>query len=280
MFFNWKFYLFGFFSFVHRIMGKLKRDHVQKSSVATVRERQNAPKFKPNVVKKMITPAAAATPSELVVKRSQPSAAPALPKSSAAATTRQTVLQKIPDLPVRLVDPRDTVKRQSKKDKLKERRDRFKRKFDTLDKANRQLASVKKAKKPKKIQAPTTPAVRSALLANFAEIKDALPTLDDSLPSLNSLFQLRAKGLQKTGVAQFDEAAIRKAKRSAAASTDKNGVEKKMTKANKLQEKKNEFMQRCKHFKALTKDKTFKKNPREVIAMHIRNRQLANGVVL
>lgn len=270
-------------------MGKIKRDHVQKSTVATVRDRQNAPvpKFKPNVVKKMITPAVAAAtpvPAELVLKRSQQSAAPASPKSSAAATTRQTVLQKIPDLPVRLVDPRDTVKRQSKKDKLKERRDQFKRKFDAIDKANRQLASVKKAKKPKKtgkIQASTTPAVRSALLANFAEIKDALPTLDDSLPSLNSLFQLRAKGLQKTGVAQFDEAAIRTANRKrSAASTDKNGVEKKITKANKLQEKKNEFMQRCKHFKALTKDKTFKKNPREVIAMHIRNRQLANGVVL
>lgn len=250
-------------------MGKIKRDRVQQSPVATVRERhQISGQTKFKAVKKVV-PAPAPLPAP------PPVLTPSIIKLLPSVT-----LQKVPDLPARLGDPRDTVKRQSKKDKLKERKDLFKRKIDGLDKAKRQVATMKKAKKQKKtIQKVQSPAVRSALLANFAAIKDALPTLDDSLPSLNSLFQLKAKGLQKTGVAQFDEAATRKESRKKKIMGD-DGVGKKITKATKLQEKKNEFMQRCKHFKALTKDKTFKRNPREMIAMHIRNRQLANGVIL
>lgn len=159
----------------------------------------------------------------------------------------------------------------SKKNKLKQRKDKFKRKIDVLHNAKKQVAELKKAKKQKqkKTIKANSEAVSSTIsaAADMSAMIDALPTLDDSLPSLNLLFRLKGKDV-KCGIRQFDEAAAKKKLGSS------DGVVKKTTKKARILENKNEFMKRYHYFQKLSADKEFKKNPREVIAMHIRNQRL------
>lgn len=161
----------------------------------------------------------------------------------------------------------------SKKNKLKQRKDKFKRKIDVLRNAKKQVAELKKVKKQKqkKTIKASNDVVRSTIsaAADMSAMIDALPTLDDSLPSLNSLFRLKGKDV-KSGIRQFDEAAAKK--KAQLRSSD--GVIKKTSKKTRILENKNEFMKRYHYFQKLSADKEFKKNPREVIAMHIRNQRL------
>lgn len=162
-------------------------------------------------------------------------------------------------------------KHMSKKNKLKQRKDKFKRKIDVLHNAKKQMAELKKVKKQKKMIRASSEKVRPtiAAAADMSAMINALPTLDDSLPSLNSLFRLKGKDV-KSGIRQFDEAAAKK--KTKLGSSD--GVVKKTTKKTRILENKNEFMKRYNYFQKLIADKEFKKNPREVIAMHIRNQRL------
>lgn len=184
------------------------------------------------------------------------------------------------------IAPTGTERRISKKEKIQNRHDNLMRKFDSVLETRR--AVQMKAKTAKKLQRQqkqkitqvsrtTAQAVKEAM-SDLTSLKNALPTLDDALPSLNSLFQLKSRDL-RTGVPKFDAMAKKAAARAALAKAKEaqGAVPAKLSKTTKTLNKKNEFMQRYNYFQKLSTDKAFKRNPREVIAAHIRNRAAAEA---
>lgn len=169
-----------------------------------------------------------------------------------------------------------TVERHiKKKEKIQNRRDNLMRKVDTaLVEAKRSVQLKAKARKLAKKQSlnlsnkSTAQGVRSAM-ADMTEMKNALLSVNDDLPSLSALFKLKSKNL-KTGVPKFDA----RAKRAAAEKIAGSKPPRKLSKTTNTLTKKQEFMQRYNYLLELSNDKTFKANPRAVIAAHIRNRQL------
>uniref|UniRef100_A0A182NI87 Uncharacterized protein n=1 Tax=Anopheles dirus TaxID=7168 RepID=A0A182NI87_9DIPT len=85
---------------------------------------------------------------------------------------------------------------------------------------------------------------------------DLRPLLD-ALPSLESLFEVKSSAVLKTGVPKFDKKAEPKTKRE--------------RKAQNFNEKKRKFHKRVKTLKNVMKEQSFKKDPKKVIADHIRN---------
>lgn len=176
----------------------------------------------------------------------------------------------------------------SKKEKIQNRHDNLMRKFDTALEARRTVQMKAKATKKQqrqqkqkitKVSRTTAQAVKEAM-SDLTSLKNSLPTLDDALPSLNSLFQLKTQAL-RTGVPKFDAMAKRAAERAAMMKakevTAEGAVPGKLSKTTKTLNKKNEFMTRYNYFQKLSADKAFKRNPREVIAAHIRNRAAAEA---
>lgn len=160
-----------------------------------------------------------------------------------------------------------------KKEKIQNRRDNLMRKVDSALEAKRTVQLKAKAQKKlkkqtiKQVSRTTAQGVRSAI-ADMTQMKNALLSLDDDLPSLSSLFKLKSKEL-KTGVPKFDA----RAKRAAAEKIAGSKPPRKVSKTTNTLSKKQEFMDRYNYFQKLCNDKTFKANPRAVIAAHIRNRQ-------
>lgn len=173
-----------------------------------------------------------------------------------------TSTSSVPTLPERHI---------TKKEKIHNRRQNLMRKVDDALEAKRTVQlkakALKKQKKSKlsQVSKTTVHAVKAAM-SDMSQMKNALLSLDDDLPSLNSLFKLKSKDL-KTGVPKFDARAKRAAAAKAAAA-----VPGKVSKTTNTLNKKHEFMQRYNYLRKLSNDKTFKKNPREVIAAHVRNR--------
>lgn len=177
----------------------------------------------------------------------------------------------------------------TKKEKIQNRHDKLMRKFDVALEQRRSTAMKAKAarKQQRQQKQKVAQVVKGGVLssADLSALKNALPTLDDALPSLNSLFQLRSAsgaGALKSGVPRFDKmdkrAAARAAKAAAEGGTTTAAAEpRKLTKTTKTLNKKNEFMARYDFFQKLSADKAFKRNPREVIAAHIRNRAAAEA---
>lgn len=161
----------------------------------------------------------------------------------------------------------------TKKEKIQNRRDNLMRKVDSALEAKRSVQLKAKAQKKlkrqsiKQVSKTTAQGVRSAI-ADMSQLKNALLSLDDDLPSLSSLFKLKSKEL-KTGVPKFDA----RAKRAAAEKIAGSKPPRKVSKTTNTLSKKQEFMDRYNYFQKLSNDKTFKANPRAVIAAHIRNRQ-------
>ncbi|XP_017058026.1 protein FAM207A [Drosophila ficusphila] len=85
-----------------------------------------------------------------------------------------------------------------------------------------------------------------------------LKPLRDALPSLQDIYNL-VKTKQKDSVEQ-------------AALTE---PEVPLSANEKIRKKRNDIVNRVKSFEKLIKDKNFKKNPREVVASHVRNKYLA-----
>ncbi|XP_058831337.1 ribosome biogenesis protein SLX9 homolog [Topomyia yanbarensis] len=85
---------------------------------------------------------------------------------------------------------------------------------------------------------------------------DMRPLLD-ALPSLDSLFKLKAANSIKTGVPKYDKNMVPKTKRQ--------------LKAAQLKKNRIDFLNRCKKMNQVLKSKKFKRNPKKMIADHIRN---------
>ncbi|XP_035785622.1 protein FAM207A-like [Anopheles albimanus] len=85
---------------------------------------------------------------------------------------------------------------------------------------------------------------------------DMRPLLD-ALPALDSLYQIKSSGKLKTGVPQFDKKAKPKTK--------------KQLKTERLKKSKKEFISRCRSIKKVLKNKEYRKDPKKMIAEHIRN---------
>jgi len=132
-------------------------------------------------------------------------------------------------------------KRISKKEKIRNRHLNFKKKIEEIQKANEETIKRKKREKTK--------------------IVGDLQPLKDSLASVESLLKYKEKGIQKTGVPQFD-------KQIAQSTTQK-------PESNKFKnKKKTDYGDRLKYFNLLITDTHFKNNPRQVITEHVRNTRL------
>ncbi|XP_050091071.1 nucleolar protein 58 [Anopheles aquasalis] len=84
---------------------------------------------------------------------------------------------------------------------------------------------------------------------------DMRPLLD-ALPALDELYQIKSSGKLKTGVPQFDKKAKPKTK--------------KQLKTERLKKSKREFISRCRSIKKVLKNKEYRKDPKKMIAEHIR----------
>lgn len=131
----------------------------------------------------------------------------------------------------------------SKKNKIKEKRKSLINKIDLLQEAKKEVLAQKKRQ-------------RTAIIGDLMPLKDALPSLD-------SLFLLKQSLDIKTGVPEFDEEMEVPAEKS------KNSLKKEQ-----MRNVVKEHNKRLNYYQRLIADDTFKKNPREVIAAHIRNTKL------
>ncbi|XP_058063592.1 uncharacterized protein LOC131213545 [Anopheles bellator] len=85
---------------------------------------------------------------------------------------------------------------------------------------------------------------------------DMRPLLD-ALPTLDSLFQIKSSGTLKTGVPQFDKKVKPKTKHQ--------------LRTNRLKKNRKEFITRCRTIEKVFKNKEYRKDPKKMIAEHIRN---------
>uniref|UniRef100_A0A1Q3F8T8 Uncharacterized protein n=1 Tax=Culex tarsalis TaxID=7177 RepID=A0A1Q3F8T8_CULTA len=129
------------------------------------------------------------------------------------------------------------ITRLNKKDKKKFRKEEILKKIELTQSA---FKSDKEKKKREKT----------------AVTGDMRPLLD-ALPSLDSLFQLKSAENLKTGVPKYDKKAKPKTKQQ--------------LKVERLKKKRGEFLNRCQKVNQLLKSKKFRKNPKKMIAEHIKN---------
>ncbi|EDW05464.1 protein FAM207A [Drosophila mojavensis] len=142
-----------------------------------------------------------------------------------------------------------------------------------LNKENRQDKLLHKTLSPKKTISKKEKSAEkhSKLLKRFGEIQKELKEeqarkvrektkvvgdlkpLRDALPSLGEMYKLvkAQKKEKKDGI--VEEAETLSAKK-------------------KIKKKRNEYVNKVRSFEKLIKDKNFKKNPREIVANHVRNR--------
>ncbi|XP_055627540.1 ribosome biogenesis protein SLX9 homolog [Toxorhynchites rutilus septentrionalis] len=129
------------------------------------------------------------------------------------------------------------ITRMNKKDKKKFRKEEVLKKIELTQKAFKDDKDRKKREKT-------------------AVTGDMRPLLD-ALPSLDSLFKLKPADTLKTGVPKYDKKAVPKTKQQ--------------LKAAKHKENKREFLNRCQKVNQVLKSRKFKKDPKKMIAEHIRN---------
>ncbi|XP_065074156.1 ribosome biogenesis protein SLX9 homolog [Ochlerotatus camptorhynchus] len=129
------------------------------------------------------------------------------------------------------------ISRLNKKDKVKFRKEEVLKRIELTQKAFKEDKQKKKREKT-------------------AVTGDMKPLLD-ALPSLDSLFKLKSADAIKTGVPKYDKKAAPKTKQQL-------NVE-------RLKKKRVEFLARCQKINQVLKSKKFKKNPKKMIAEHIRN---------
>lgn len=266
-----------------------------KERGAVLKQTTVAPVAKPSALLKKTAFKAKSTantkpkvPKYAVPKTRQPASDPD-PSTIKFSVDAPAVVAPAPDRTAKPAEAATTAPRHiPKREKIQNRHDKLMRKFDTALEARRTVQmKAKAAKRTKRAQKQTiaqlsatkAQGVRSAI-ADMSSLSGALPTIDDALPSLQSLFQLKAgaNNALRTGVPKFDKAAARKAAATAAKlrrEEGDGGVKRKVSKTTNTLNKKQQFMQRYNHFQLLANDRVFKANPREVIAAHIRNRQKA-----
>ncbi|XP_055609810.1 ribosome biogenesis protein SLX9 homolog [Uranotaenia lowii] len=131
------------------------------------------------------------------------------------------------------------ISRLNKKDKKKFRKEEVLKKIELTQK------SFKADKERKKRE-------KTAVTGDMRPLLDALPSLD-------SLFKLKSSegSAIKTGVPKYDKKSKPKTKHQ--------------QKTELLKKKRSEFLNRCQKVNQVLKSKKFKKNPKKMIAEHIRN---------
>ncbi|KFB49347.1 AGAP006619-PA-like protein [Anopheles sinensis] len=129
------------------------------------------------------------------------------------------------------------ISRLSKKEKKQFRKDEMLKKIELTKEA------FKKDKERKKRE-------KTAITGDLRPLLDALPSLD-------SLFEIKASTKLKTGVPQFDKKPEPKSKKS--------------RRAFRMKQRKREFITRCTAMKQVINDKKFQKDPKKAIAEHIKN---------
>lgn len=129
------------------------------------------------------------------------------------------------------------ISRLNKKDKFKFRKEEVLKKIELTQKAFQEDKQKKKREKT-------------------AVTGDMRPLLD-ALPSLDSLFKLKSADAIKTGVPKYDKKAAPKTKQQ--------------LRGERLKKKRAEFLKRCQKVNQVLKSKKFKKDPKKMIAEHIRN---------
>lgn len=193
-------------------------------------------------------------------KKSRTNDSAVLLPSEATSTFKFKPVQNVTPTTAQTVVSTSSTKQSTKK-KLKQQQ----RKENLIKKISVTQPPAKKRKQLKtKIKKQKQQVARVTTLSDLTSLKNALPSLNDSLPSLNSLFMLKTSAELKTGVPQFDKKL----------QTTGDTTPKKLTKAMKTKHKKKVFMKRYDYLQKLMSDKAFKRNPREVIAAHVRNRRV------
>lgn len=194
-------------------------------------------------------------------KTSKPNNAATLPATEAMSTFKFKPTEIMPKTSTGPADVSSQPPKppNSKKFKLKQKKENFINKISV-----KQSISKKRKQQKTKTKKQKQQVARVATLSNLTYLKNALPTLNDSLPSLNSLFMLKTCAELKTGVPKFDKKLV----------IAEESTPKKLTKAMKTKHKKKVFMKRYDYLQKLMSDEQFKKNPRKVIAEHVRNRRV------
>lgn len=193
-------------------------------------------------------------------KTTKPNDVAVLPSTEGMKTFKFKAVESKPSTPTESVPNQPSKQSTSKKLKLKQRKENF---IKTI--SVKQTIAKKRKQQKTKAKKQKQQVARVAALPNLSSLKSALPTLNDSLPSLNSLFMLKTSTELKTGVPKFDKKLM---------VADDDAKPKKLTKAMKTRHKKKVFMKRYDYLQKLMADKAFKQNPRKVIAEHVRNRRV------
>lgn len=138
----------------------------------------------------------------------------------------------------------------NKKDKIRQRRENLLKKID----------AVQQAKKESKLK----------LKRQKTPIIGDLHPLKDALPSLESLLKLKPNpGAMKTGIAKID-AQVKQKQNLANAGNKLSKKQRKEMKKQNLKKLAKEYKQRYNNLQKVFADETFKKNPRDAIATHIK----------
>lgn len=160
------------------------------------------------------------------------------------------------NLSAALLKLRSSSKQINKKDKIRNRREMLLKKINGVQNAIQQKKKEVLAKKKRE----------------KTVITGDLKPLQDALPSLESLLKLKPKRDEiKTGISHIDSKQQQQKKPILQLqSSNLNKKARKELKKQKIKKLAKEYKQRFNHIQQVLTDETFKKNPREAIAMHIK----------
>lgn len=147
---------------------------------------------------------------------------------------------------------------QKKHVKLAEKKKKLAQKFELMLKDDREAKRVKKVERINK---------KIGSVATMGAIKDALPSLD-------SLLKFKGTDI-KTGIPQYDSIPIKGAKKTNKKRDSRRKDDNKFAlKEKRISKQSQDQVKRYEYLQKLMSDDTFRKNPRQVIAEHIKNTKL------
>lgn len=178
----------------------------------------------------------------------------------------------------------------TKKEKMKLKHEKLMQKIDVVQQAKQRLKEKRDKKKQKKQQSllPTNPLTMIELpkpikkrFSDLKTIEHALLSLDDSLPSLDSIFKMKSKDAN-TGLEQPQTLKSKKDKKNqrmtndhkspAAGQTIAKTITKEKKKSSKNAQNAKEFVKNYNLYRKLMTADVYKKDPRGTIALHIKNK--------
>lgn len=176
--------------------------------------------------------------------------------------------------------PAQPEKHLTKKEKLKLKHEKLLAKIDVVQQAKKRIKEKLQKKRNKDeniipLKLLTQEAIKASgsstsvadgkkKFSDLNIMKQALLSLDDSLPSLAPVIQYKSKDA-KTGLETKGSTKNNKQK----SRTGSKGVQKN---ENKKKNPSKDFVKNYEYFQKLVADKVYKENPRAVIALHIKNK--------